>query len=462
MPRATSQGVQALANIVEREGLIKGEQYFGMVMDNMTLKDPKFQTAVEVAAQNALFHVIVDTDATAALLMKRLEEGKLGRVTFMPLSQLRVDSNMRYPQSSDVTPLLHTCIEYDVKVKRAMQQVFDRKLLARSPEIATEWSSKVKMDCITLDGDMSTSKGALSGGYVDSTKSRLKAYGESKMAEKEYRTAGEEHRRLDAEAKQAEQDVANVSEEISRLQHKQTQMSRMIQNQEGELSQSETQIGQQGKHSDQLESQIIPSLEQTLEGIQLDIARLNEEIGTELTSSLTDEERALLTELKQVEQDLKGKIADQKDTVEEIRAERNRLESVLENNLYKRRTELTQVTNVDGGVGVGGATTTAMLQEQKERELEERRLQSREAIRDADDLESKLDEIREGEEELKAELISAKNQLEKLKTADNKNTRDLDEAQRRAEQLMGKKSLNIGRRDNYMRNWFSSSRLRTS
>ena len=451
MPRATSQGVQALENIVEREGLIKGEQYFGMVMDNMKLKDPKFQTAVEVSAQNALFHIIVDTDATAALLMKRLEEGKLGRVTFMPLSQLRVDSNMRYPQSSDVTPLLHTCIEYDVKVKRAMQQVFDRKLLARSPEIATEWSSKVKMDCITLDGDMSTSKGALSGGYVDSTKSRLKAYGESKLAESEYRTAGEEHRRLDAEAKQAEQGVANISEEISRLQHKQTQMSRMIQNQEGELSQSETQIGQQGKHSDQLESQIIPNLEQTLEGIQFDIARLNEEIGTELTSSLTDEERALLTELKQVEQDLKGKIADQKDTVEEIRAERNRLESVLENNLYKRRTELTQVTNVDGGMGVGGATTTAMLQEQKERELEERRLQSREAIRDADDLESKLDEIRETEEDLKAELISAKNQLEKLKTADNKNTRDLDEAQRRAEQLMGKKSLNIGRRDNYMR-----------
>jgi len=457
MPRATSQGLRALQNIVEREGLIKGEQYFGMVMENLTLKDPKFQTAVEVAAQNALFHVIVDTDATAALLMKRLEEGKLGRVTFMPMNQLRVDNNMRYPQSNDVTPLLHTCIEYDPKVKRAMQQNFDRKLLARSPEIATEWSSKVKMDCITLDGDMSTSKGSLSGGYVDSTKSRLKSYAASKKAESEYRKAVEEHRRLDAEAKQAEQDVVNVSEEISRLQHKQTQMSRMIQNQEGGLSQSQTQIGQQGKQADRLESQIIPSLEQNLEAFQLDIARLNEEIGTELKSSLSDEERALLTELKQVQQDSKERIADQKDTVEEIRATRNRLESVLENNLYKRRTELTQVTNVDEGaagsagmVGVG-ATTNAMLQEQKERELEELRLQSREAIRDADDLESKLDEIREAEEELKAELIAAKNQLEKLKTADDKNTRDLDEAQRRAEQLMGKKSLNIGRRDNYMR-----------
>lgn len=453
MPRATSQGLRALQNIVEREGLIKGEQFFGTVLENMKLKDPKFQTAVEVAAQNALFHVIVDNDATAALLMKRLEDGKLGRVTFMPLSQLRVDSNLRYPQSNDVTPLLYTCIEYDPKVKRAMQQAFDRKMLARSPEIASEWSNKVKMDCVTLDGDMSSRKGAMSGGYVDEKKSRLKAYAASKKAESEYRKAGEEHRQLQAKAKQTEQDVANISEEISRLQRKQSQVSRMIQNQEGDLSQSQTQISQQDRQADRLESQIIPSLEQNLEAFQLDIARLNEEIGTELNSGLSDEERSLLTELKKVQEDLKEKIADQKDAVEEVRAERNRLGSVLENNLYKRRTELTQVTSVDeAAVGMGvEATTTVMLQEQKERELEERRLQSREAIRDADDLESKLGDIRRTEEELKNELIVAKNRLEKLKTEDNKNTRDLDEAQRRAEQMMGKKSLNIGRRDNYMR-----------
>lgn len=68
------------------------------------------KTAVEVAANNALFHVIVDTDATAAklILMKRLERERLGRVTFLPLNQLREDthSQLQYPESesgSDVT-----------------------------------------------------------------------------------------------------------------------------------------------------------------------------------------------------------------------------------------------------------------------------------------------------------------------------------------------------------------------
>jgi len=455
MPRNTSQGLRSLETIVEREGLIRGEQYFGMVMENMKLKDPKFQTAVEVSAQNALFHVIVDTDATAALLMKRLEEGKLGRVTFLPLNQLRVQNNVQYPQSGDVTPLLQTCIEYDPRVKRAMQQIFDRRLLARSPEVASEWSEKLKMDCITLDGDLCSRKGALSGGYVDVQKSRLKAYNAQKKAEEAFRRVREEHRKVDAEAKQAEQDVANVSEEISRLQHKQTQLARMIQNQEGTLSQSQSQIGQYNKQVDRLESQIIPTLKQNLEAFQFDIVRLREEIGTELTSSLSEEERASLTELKQVRVALIHKIANQRDAVEELRTKRTRLEFVLESNLYKRRTELTQVNNTLDASGAAtmraGVTTNAMLQEQTERQLEERRLASREAIRDADELEAKLEEIRTAEEELKIELIGAKNDLERLKTADNKNTRDLDDAQRRAETLMGKKSLNIGRRDNYMR-----------
>ncbi len=446
MPRNTAQGLRALRGIVDREGFVRGREYFGMVMENMTLKDPKYQTAVEVAAQNALFHVIVDTDATAARLMKRLEEGKLGRVTFMPLNQLRVQENIHYPPSNDITPLLQTCIDFDPKVKRAMQQIFDRKILARSPEVAAEWSEKLRMDCITLDGDLSSRKGALSGGYVDVQKSRLKAYSEQKKAETAYRQAVEEHRRMDSSAKQAEQEVANVSEEISRFQHKQTQLSRMIQNQESGLSQSQTQIGQYLKQSDRLESQIIPGLEQTIEAFHFDIARLREEIGTELTSKLSRDERASLNELKHLQVQLKGKIADQRDAVEELRAERNRLESALENNLYKRRNELTQVD-----AGNMGTVTNDLIQEQAERQLEERRLASREAIRDADELEAKLEEIREAEEELKTELNAAKNELERLKTVDNQNTRDLDDAQRRAERLMGKKSLNIGRRDNYMR-----------
>ena len=119
MPRATSMGLDALKHIVVQEKLTVGVEYFGLVMENFTLTEPKFATAVEVAAQNSLFHIIVDTDATAAKLMARLEKDKLGRVTFLPLNQLSTEA-VRYPDSTDVCPLMEECVEFDPAVRKAM------------------------------------------------------------------------------------------------------------------------------------------------------------------------------------------------------------------------------------------------------------------------------------------------------------------------------------------------------
>ena len=169
MPRNTYMGLDALTRIIREERIVVGEQYFGSVMENIELVDEKFQTAVEIAAQNSLFHVIVDTDATAARLMKRLENERLGRVTFLPLNQLQV-SNTNYPDSRDVVPLLRTCVKYDSRLQRAMDHVFGKKLLANSVEVASTWSSRCGMDAVTLDGDLCSRKGALSGGFIDRNK----------------------------------------------------------------------------------------------------------------------------------------------------------------------------------------------------------------------------------------------------------------------------------------------------
>ena len=169
MPRNTAMGLNALNRIIHEERVIIGQQYFGPVMQNIELVDPKFQTAIEAAAQNSLFHVIVDTDATAAKLMKRLERDRLGRVTFLPLNQLNTP-HINYPNSPDIAPLMKECLTYDPRLKKAMQHVFGKKLLASSAEIASTWSTRCHMDVVTLDGDLCGRKGAMSGGYVDATK----------------------------------------------------------------------------------------------------------------------------------------------------------------------------------------------------------------------------------------------------------------------------------------------------
>ena len=87
--------------------------------------------------------MIVDTDETAVKSMHQLEKDWLVRVT------LRVQ-NLNYPNSSDVTPLLSRCLQYDKKVDRAMKHVFGRKLLAINVNVVSIWSSQCTMDTITL------------------------------------------------------------------------------------------------------------------------------------------------------------------------------------------------------------------------------------------------------------------------------------------------------------------------
>lgn len=439
MPRATAMGIRALPRIVEEEGLVPGQQYFGMVMDNMELKDPKFQTAVEAATQNSLFHVIVDTDATAARIMTRLERERLGRVTFMPLNQIRVDPNVRYPQSNDVAPLLDTCINYDTKVAKAMQHVFHKKMLARTAEVASEWAEKAQMDCITLDGDLCSRKGALTGGYVDQQKSRLRAHASKKEAEQAFCTLDQEFRQADNIAKQAEQDVTSAGREVSQLQNQQSQMSRMVRTIETEVADRQAQLALSKRQAERIESQVIPPIEREIASITGDIGRLEEEIGTELISALSDDDRGLLDQLRKDVEALASKITEQSEAVEDLRGQRQRLESLLEDNLLKRRQELTQVHREDDSGLV--ATSSSMLQDRRRRELGGRQQQLVQAAQDVADVDRRVEDCRRVEEEIKGQLRAAKHELDRLKGLDIKNSKLLDDASERSEKLMSKVSI---------------------
>ena len=46
MPRATSQGLHALKQIVASEGLAVGKEYFSLIMENFELTDDKYRTTV--------------------------------------------------------------------------------------------------------------------------------------------------------------------------------------------------------------------------------------------------------------------------------------------------------------------------------------------------------------------------------------------------------------------------------
>jgi len=458
-PRATAMGLEALVNhIVQEEGLILNHQYFGPVMDNFKLVDGnKFRTAVEVAAQNALFHVIVDTDETAARLMKRLEQGKLGRVTFLPLNQLTTKDRENYPNSSDVTPILQRCLKYDPKVHKAMQHVFGKKLLARSVDVASTWSAQCNMDAITLDGDLCSRKGSLTGGYVDHSKSRLKANSELKQADETLCNLQATEHAVKQKTNALDLQITKVATEIQRLEAK-------TNNLDYQLSQIDEDVGSQTRQLDAMDKQVhtigndvIPPIDTELKSLREQVNTLTAEMGTELTDTLTKDERNMLQNLKTVQADLERDMESHTQTLEEVGVKRQRLESLLEDNLLKRKRELEEgvvddsKTNRRRSRGGEEKPASKLAQAQRIEDMAEVKEQLDEAIRTSDEVEQKLMDAKAVKAELRAELIKIKKDLEELRMKDTENKKAVEEAQKRDEKLMSKRCLCISDRERYMR-----------
>ena len=169
LPKQVSQGLVTVQKIVAEKQL---SGYYGPLIDNIVLKNEVFKTAVEVSAGNALFHVIVDTDKTAAILIEELERRKAGRLTFIPLNTVRVPE-IKYPDSNDVRPLIDVAIDYDPDIESAIKHVFGKKLLARDLETASHFSNEFQLDATTIEGDLVNRNGAFEGGYHDDRASRI-------------------------------------------------------------------------------------------------------------------------------------------------------------------------------------------------------------------------------------------------------------------------------------------------
>jgi len=455
MPRATSMGLEALRNVVQQEGLVEGEQYFGMLMDNFELTDVKYQTAIEVSAQNSLFHVIVDTDGTAAKLMKRLEKDRLGRVTFLPLNRLRID-RANYPDSPDVRPLLGHCIKYDPKVDRAMKHVFGKKLLARNVDVASTWSARCKMDAITLEGDLVSRKGALSGGFVDLTRSRLRAQAQSIEAREALRKAEMDHRDVKQKAEAVDQSATNIMGELQRLEAKHADLNHMLTESDGEVKTLQIKMDHHKKQMVQVEKTTIPSLERDTASVTAEIGRLQDEMATELAAALSEDERSMLKRFKTIQSDLTAEIETQSETVSQLTVERQRLQSLLTDNLLKRRQELLEDHTAAEEDELNrrasrGKTSSAAVQEQRRDDLAIRQRELDDASRVADEIDVRLEDVRQADATLKAEMIEAKNKFEHLKSLDMKNSEALEAAQQKAEKLLNKRSMTVSKRELYMR-----------
>ena len=129
--------------------------------------DPKYQTALEIAAGARLGYLVVDNDGVAAKGIDILKRQRAGRATFLPLNAIRAPRSQqlgRWERPDGFVDYAVELIECDDVYRQVFAFVFGNTAVFERLSDARRHLGKFRM--VTLDGEVLESSGAMTGGSL--------------------------------------------------------------------------------------------------------------------------------------------------------------------------------------------------------------------------------------------------------------------------------------------------------
>ncbi|TAQ85746.1 hypothetical protein B7494_g5926 [Chlorociboria aeruginascens] len=421
MDTDTSRGLAAVRRL-KHERNIGGA--YGTLAELFTVLDD-YRLAVEQTAGNSLFHYVVDNADTAQYFTDILTKQRWGRVTFMPLAQLR-PKHTNLPNAGDVVPMKDKLI-YDKKYEKAFSQVFGQTIICPTLQIAGQYARSHDCNAITPEGDTTSRKGAMTGGYIDPRKSRLEAVQAVSKWRDEYdalRRRAEEVRR-DIEKK--DQEITSAMGESQKKEQKVQQLDDSFDPVRHDLRSKSARIE---RLRDQRESNLKQreAVEKLLKECGDNISNFEAEMGTEFKKSLTEAEETRLEELNIEVKDLQKQWNELRKSRQEIEGRKQLLELDLRSNLRLKLDELnSQVIDTT----VGGSSGNL---KEAQRELER-------VTTIAADVEAKLQENEDSIEEAEGRISSRENAKTEREAQQQEIAKAIEKHQKKIERSVAKRAL---------------------
>lgn len=112
-------------------------------------------------------------------------------------------------------------LQYDAKYEKAMKYIFGKTLICRNLECATELGKQFHLDCVTLEGDQVSSKGSLTGGYFNQSRSRLEMQKTRSELMEQIKTSQDELDKLRTELQATESNINVIVSDMQKTETKQ-------------------------------------------------------------------------------------------------------------------------------------------------------------------------------------------------------------------------------------------------
>lgn len=438
MSRSLANGIINVKEITEKLK-ISPESVFGTLGELIKVND-KYKTCAEVIGGNSLFHIVVDTEETATLIMNELYRMKGGRVTFIPLNRLSLDSDVKFPSNTTTqiqfTPLIKK-IKYEPRFEKAVKHVFGKTIVVKDLGQGLKLAKKHKLNAITLDGDRADKRGVLTGGYLDQHKrTRLESL-------KNLNESRSQHKKILEELDFVRNELNDIDTKIDQVNGN---IRKVSNDRESVLTNIEIyRTSLTTKKNEKL------ILEESLNAIILKLEKLNtnrtfaqEKLNTfendllqEFDSELSKEEKERLESLTKEISAAHNKLNITSDALEGITTTIDSLNAELESKLIPQENDLESKMSEVGDAFIFG------LQD----ELKELQLEKESVEKQHENAVLELGTVQREIESLIAEETNNKKLLEKANNQQRLLLKKLDNFQKSVEKTMIKKTTLVTRRE---------------
>ncbi|RBQ96058.1 hypothetical protein VDGD_06558 [Verticillium dahliae] len=384
MDGATKRGLATIRRL-KREQDVPGA--YGTLAELFEVNEA-YRLAAEQIAGNSLFHYVVQDSRTSEFIIEQLNRQKGGRVTFMPLDQLR-PRQVNLPRSQDAVPLLSK-IRYDPKYEKAFQQVFGKVVVCRTLAIATQYARSHGVDAITPEGDQASKRGAMTGGYIEPGRSRLEAVHALNQARDSHEHLQSQLEELGHRIEQKGQQITQAMGELQKAEQKLRHLQGGFDPLRNQLSSKHAYLEREKAH---LEAAIKrrEKVEKNMKDFTETLAAHEAELSSEFKKALSPAEERQLSELEKQVDELQKEWNETSRQRGEVERRKQILEANISENLEQR---LNQLISQEIENTVSGPSGNL-----KEAQRELKRLQ-----KVADEVETKLQETETQIEQLSGKV----------------------------------------------------------
>jgi len=149
------------------------------VVGNIISVDSKFSTAIEIALGGSIQNIVTANENDAKILINYLKESKLGRATFLPISAVKPRSlsanDRRYLSAKGCFGIASDLVKTEAQYKSVIESLLGATVVCDNLDNATTLAkqSGFAFRIVTLEGDVISPQGSMSGGSKKSNDSSL-------------------------------------------------------------------------------------------------------------------------------------------------------------------------------------------------------------------------------------------------------------------------------------------------